>query len=60
MDFLPFFNHYSLLLPPYSPHLENITTVRCKMQNLYISQTEDNVAFLQILVALASENLTNN
>jgi len=39
------------LLPPYPSHLKNVTTLPCKMLNFFIL-TEDNVAFLQMLVAV--------
>ena len=38
------------LLPPYPPHLKNVTTLPCKMQNFHL--TKGNVAFLKTLVAL--------
>ena len=38
------------LLPPYRPHVKNVTALPCKMKKLYL--TEGNVAFLQMLVTL--------
>ena len=41
------------MLPPYPPHLTNVTALPCKMQNFLFSHlTEGNVAFLQMLVTL--------